>query len=269
MLISSSIMNSQFNRQQYPSSTGVIIQHNIPDHNCWYYLLRIIILILSIALPLAVLSAGVFEIFVAYTVPPLPDVSLTSVSTTVANVVDDNRIVADLDVSVLVKNKAVKGMVFDYLVASAFQRKLKNYYVKSGPLVPFELGGGIESFNKTLWFMLKNVTLGVNVWDLVGDDEGRKLGFSFVDFALTSNVRYRGNSWSKQRIRIDVGCDDLQIPFSSNATQTKTVHFDESSGNCRAKGLWYQVDNQFLNSGMLLLFSGIVISAVVLCLFLR
>ena len=122
---------------------------------------------------------------------------------------------ADLDVTFHVENKAKKGMVFDHLVASVTQRyKLEYYHAKAGtPLDPFELGGSLKSFEETVLFRLKGVTLdiGFHAWD--------------VNFALTAHVTYRGRAWSKQRFPIHVLCDPVKKPFSSNATETKTVHF--------------------------------------------
>ena len=202
--------------------------HEDPNHSPRSSFKRITVLILMIALGLAMFSVGVVLSVQEFRLPYLPDFSLTSVSTTVSNnVIADNHITADLDVSFLVQNEAEKGMIFDHLIASANQRyKLDYYHAKAGtPLDPFELGGRRDAFKENVRFRLKNMTLGFPSWDVKNSSE-----FSFVNFGLTSNVTYRGKIWPKQRIPIHVRCHPVRIPFSLNATETKTVHLGVNCG---------------------------------------
>ena len=218
--------------------------------------MRNIIIFTGIALAFPMFYAAIFFLASLPRIPYLPDFSVTSVSTTFRNVVDENRIRADLDVSFLVENKAEKGMVFDHLVASVTQRyKLNSYHTKAGThLDPFELGGNREFFKETIPFSLKNVTLGFHAWE----KNSSGFSFSYVGFALTGHATYKGKVWPKQRIPIHVWCEPVKVPLSSNATsETKTVNL---AVNCGADGLWHHLHVPFLSSAILLLFLSSLIS---------
>lgn len=269
-------MNSQFNRQRYPSSTRVITQA-IPDHSPCWSCMHITGLILGIVFALAILCAGIFLFYVEFCIPELPSVLVTSVSTAVRSVFDDenNSITVDLNVSFVVEYKVAgiggTGMIFDHLVATVSQHKLKHYHAKNSP---FELGVDDMSSNKTVWFRLKNVTLRVHGWDRVGINEdydvdgmhGQKTRFSYVDFALTGNATYRGNNkanWSKHRIPMDVECHHVKMYLCFGTTMKTVVHFNKSvkgfRENCVNEGLWDQYIVLFFISGILLYVLGMMI----------
>ncbi|PON97017.1 hypothetical protein TorRG33x02_070670 [Trema orientale] len=245
----------------YPSSSSTRVFHDHGGPGSSF--MRKTVLILGTILGLAMISTGVFLIYLPGLVPSLPAVSITTIFTTVRNISGgDNRIAADLDVGVRFKNDAKKSMVFDHLAASASQPKLKQYDIAPNYL---ELGGSHEaSHDKTVWFGLKNVMLGVDSWDAVGDyarddddDDNnvetgsggvmhgiQKSGFSSVDFALTSNVTYGGRAWLKRRIPIRVACSPLRIPFSSsNTTQINFDVFDDDIVYIDDKYYYYYQDH--------------------------
>ncbi|PON97016.1 hypothetical protein TorRG33x02_070660, partial [Trema orientale] len=235
--------------EQYLSSTEV--NH---DHSPCLSYTRTISSILWIVLGVALFSAGVFMLVLDSGIPFLPGVSITTVSTTVHDVdvdVDDNRIAADLDVGIRFINRAEKSMIFDHLAASASASRGSHYHniAKTNAVMPFELGGEDDpSSDRTVLLRLKNVTLGVDSWDVVGDGidqeeyAGKRSGFTSVDFVLTSNVTYRGKAaWLiKRRMPIDVACSTLKVPFSfsaNNSMESWTNYKASDYDYCEAEGL--------------------------------